>query len=363
MDANRHLAKTTEQWLSGPTLLPEVQLDMPFEARWNPAPLGPLRQRYLQWLARFGLLTSEDQANRYLRHSIAELSTLSYPEATQDSLDMGYALVSITVMFDDIFDISAASQDPVQVVAAIKDLVRLTLQPPGTEPGVNAHPGVWAFADAWSREAEGMSPAWQARASADWRSWFSTWLVEATNRSSGRVPTPEEYASHRRVAVATGAYRDSVEAANRCECPPAITDSAQMHSIIEAYADCLGLVNDIYSVAVEGSRKDVHNIVTVLEQNLGITRDQAMAEAVRRSNEAVARMQSLFTTVPPLYDAYACNKEERAAAERFLDALGYSARANLEFSRLSPRYSMDLLLEDGSYTYMADTPALLHRDA
>ncbi|GGP95229.1 terpene synthase family protein [Streptomyces melanogenes] len=359
MDNAKPMPDTIEEWLAGPVLLPEVELDMPFPPCWSSDPLPALRQRYVDWLRKFGLITTEDQAKGYLRHCIAELSVLSYPEAKGARLDMGYDLISITVLFSDFFDTTSLGQDPSQVARAIRELVRLTLEPPGTEPGVSAHPAVWAFADAWGRETEGMSPAWQARASANWRAWFSTWLIEASNRFSGHLPSTSEYVSHRRESAAIGAYRDSFESANQCECPSAILDSAQMRIAFEAYGECIGLVNDIYSSNVESSRKDVHNMVTVLEGNQGLSREAAIAETARKSNQAVARMQHLTQSLSPLYDAYQLSIREREAADRFLAGLGHTLRANLEFSRRSARYETSLLLGDGSYSYLTETPSLL----
>ena len=335
--------------------MPEVAFPPRFPARRSNDSVDRATQRNLAWLAKFELLTSPKAIQRYADMGITELAMVIFPSSHGDGLDICVDAFAWAALFDDQFDRPEYAENPSAAASFVKEFLALTFLPPTADPQTS-HPLAAAWADLWGRECPGMSPTWQRRAAAGWRTYMSCCLLESTRRARGDVLTLQEYLDIRRESMARAAFTDLIEASSQYELPEGIVSSGHLHGILNAYGEANGLINDVYSLPLDDARGEVHNAVLVLERERGLSRQEAIDEAIRLEEAAVQRWLRLQQTFPDLYDALDLGETDRANTERYLTDLGAHVSGNIEWSRWTGRYALKVAEKPDNPSWAADVP-------
>ncbi|WP_147264753.1 terpene synthase family protein [Streptomyces sp. NBRC 110611] len=284
---------------------------------------------------------------RYLTMGLAEFAMRLYPTAVGPRLDMALDTLAWAVFVNDQLD-GELGGDPQQVAGVVRELIAITAGPLGRSHGAG-HPLVAAWADVWARQCAGMSEEWRRRAAGHWRLWFSGAIALAADRARGGAQPLHDHLQVRRAWIGAGAFSDLVEAAGGFEVPEELWDSVQWQGIQEACGDCLGMLNDVFSLAVDESTGRLHNTVVLLRRERGMSRGEAVAEVVEMARAAIDRWQRLQLDLPAVYEAFSLSAEQRRAAELFLGGIGTMVRANYDWYRHSGRYAPEFHRDGPAY--------------
>ncbi|MEU4848335.1 terpene synthase family protein [Streptomyces gilvosporeus] len=324
-----------------------MEFFIPFPARSNKEDPEAVTRRNVAWLTGYGLLQPGETTERYLDMGVAEFAMKLYSAATGPRLDMALDTLAWGFYVNDQIN-GDMGQDPQRLVGTLRKLIAITSRPPGACAS-DTHPLVVAWADVWARQCEGMSQAWRRRAAGHWRLWFSSALALAADRARGQAQPLHAHLQVRRAWIGAGAYTNLIESACGFEAPQELWDSVQWQGIQEACADCLCLLNDVYSLEVDELTGQLHNTVALLQREQGVSRNEAVQETVRMARAAIDRWQRLQEDLPTVYEAFSISTERRRAAELFLDGIGAVVRANYDWYRKSGRYDPDFHRDGPAY--------------
>ncbi|AOR30019.1 hypothetical protein BFF78_02055 [Streptomyces fodineus] len=254
----------------------DIVFHLPFAPEVGPDADGA-RRRSLDWCRRQGLVAHPVDQERFLRWDIAGLMAAWVPRAAGDRLDLTVDAVVVATLLDDPFDGPLAAQ-PRRVAAACRAFTDVITSGAGAGAGAPAGAGplVCAFGQVCRRLAYQASPAWLESTGRHWQRYLNAYAVEAGNRAQHRIPTRAEHFALRRDSGFVQAMPDLSQKAYDFELPPHLSTDPKVRRMLDITADVVDTVNDVHSVEKEESRGDVHNLVLVIEHELGCDRDAAI---------------------------------------------------------------------------------------
>jgi len=315
--------------------MPRAEFHVPFDVRDNPD-LPSARAHNLDWLERFGLLTSEGAARQYLTMNVADFCSMAHPDARGQDLDTAVDAWSWTAFPDDLFD-GAAGRDPELVARICRRFVAIIEGWPHTEPDT-ASPLETALHDLWGRLTAGMPPAWVQHRAGLWTQYLLAHLDEAGNRVDAHPPRPQDYTRMRRVSIAVWPTL-LIERTGRFHVPAALVGRPDWRELHETWIDIVSYVNDVYSLEKDESFGDVNNIVTVLQHYRHLTRTQAIEHVQHLALADTTKFVQLRDRIADCEYVKGLNPPARQDVDRYLTGMGDYASANYFYSRHVPRYS------------------------
>ena len=173
--------------------------------------------------------------------------------------------VSWLFLVDDQFDDAADPAVQAEAVGCFVQELRAVLP---AEPGPTPIPtslGAAAAADAWSRTAPAMSRSWRRRFVKHLCGYITLYKQEIAYQRHTRPPSTREYVPYRRIIGAADPTFDLIEVAEQFSLPPAVFDSDICQAMRLAGNDVACWTNDIFSLAEEGARGDLNNLVAALQ--------------------------------------------------------------------------------------------------
>lgn len=303
---------------------------LPFASHVGPDVAGA-RQRSLAWCRRRSLVTHPVDEERFLRWDIAGLMAAWAPRAARDRLDLAVDAVVVATFLDDQFDgpLAAQPRRVATVCQAFTDVITSGgIAPPG------AGPLVGAFADVWRRLADQASPAWLENEGRHWQWYLDAYTEEAGNRAHRRIPTWAEYFALRRRSGFVYAMVGLSQKAYGFELPPHLYADATVRRLLDITADVVDTLNDVHSVEKEESRGDLHNLVLIIEHELGCDRNAAIVEVQgligNWSAEFVALERTLRSATP---------QHDTGLVALLTDCMRSAMSGYLHWSRACLRYS------------------------
>lgn len=328
----------------------DVEFHIPLPGRQSPDHARADAEQ-LAWPRSLGLIKSEAAATRHLRGGYADLASRFYPHATGADLDLGVDLTSWFFLFDDLFD-GPRGESP-EETKQLTDAVAAALDGPLPD---TAPPIAHGFADFWRRAGEGMTPAWCARSSRHWRSYFDGHVVEAESRFRGtRYDSAAQYLVVRRQTIGVQPAVDFAERAGRFEVPHRVFGSAVLSAILQIAADANVLFNDIASLEKEEARGEQNNLVMVLGREHGWSKARSVAHIQSEVGVRLEQYLLLESCLPRLGDIYGLDDAEREALERYRhDAVRPMIRGSHDWHRSSGRYDSEFALAAGAQGYLEE---------
>ncbi|MEV7187789.1 hypothetical protein [Kitasatospora sp. NPDC093102] len=322
-------------------------IDVPFAERFNPG-ITRATSRHLAWLDRFGLLPERGALKRYLTWRYPECVARWWPSAVGPELDLGFDALGWMVILDGQFD-RDRGLDPARTSAAVDSLLAVL-------DGRPAHrsPAAASFADLWERQCEGMSDYYRARAAGNWANIFRAFETETLNRAAGAVPDEEEYRRLRDVSGYMYALLDLNERLRRCELSRAVWESGTFQQLVLATVWAINYMQDVLSHEREERQGDGHNIVFVLEHHRGLSREEALEEAITMVHDHMRVFLGAEAAIPFTLDSLGVPLADRPAVYGCIDDMRASISATYVWCSDSPRYAVSGDSRDDQQGYLGD---------
>ncbi|WP_171165933.1 terpene synthase family protein [Streptomyces sp. I05A-00742] len=283
--------------------------------------LAEAREGNREWARAYGIAVGPEAVALYDSWDLARVSACMYPYATGSDLRLVTDHMGFWYPFDDQFD-SPLGLDPAGTARACEELIAVVHL---GSAGLRPRPTVVAraFADIWERGAEGMSPAWKARAAHNWEYYFASYAQESAARREGIVPDLRTFLRLRIGVSAMSVVCDLCERTGGYEVPAVAFHSLPLIEMRRLTEELPCLANDVYTLDREEPRGDVVNLVLVLEKERGCSRDAAIGIAYELVDERLRRFDALKRTVPALGRTLGLDARQRADVERYALALEY----------------------------------------
>lgn len=324
----------------------DLVTNVPFPIRISPE-VERATADHLSWPRAFGLLQSEPEALRHVRSQYADLAARCFPFAQGADLDLGVDQMSWFFIFDDQFD-GTYGQDEEHVERLTEPLLRMLDAAPDRHGG-GAQPLFAAFADLWARSAEGMSPAWRARAAESWRTYIAGHLTEARHRKHYKHPPFAAHFAVRKLTCGVYPIIDLAERLGRFEIPERAYRSEPVTQLRTIAAEVVVLENEIFSVEKEEAAGD-QNMLLGLEEEIGCSREAAIDLFYSMIRQRAIRCVALEREIHGLGDTLGLDRGEIEAVRRYYtDAVQTVLRGTHDWQKLSGRYSVAPTVAERTY--------------
>ncbi|MEV0536716.1 hypothetical protein [Kitasatospora sp. NPDC050463] len=274
-----------------PFALPPFRL--PWPARLNPH-LEQARQETKDWARTVGLLDpviSPPGPPIWTESSFDSddwtlFAALTNPGASAPELTRIAQWDVCLLAFDDHFVTAYKLPRDLAGARAFTARLALFMPPDGGPVPVPANQIEHALAELWARTAPDMPPAVRHRFPAYVIDFVAANLEELDAIAQQRVPDPVHYLEFRRSSAGT-----DLSIGLTGQRPPA---TAPLRRLEDAFADSVGLRNDIYSYRKEiDEEHEVSNAVLAVRRLLGGSLQQAVDVAYRLFEERVAEFQRI----------------------------------------------------------------------
>ncbi|MEU7133134.1 hypothetical protein [Streptomyces sp. NPDC046261] len=288
------------------------------------------------WMRRMGLLPDGHGRHRLDRHDMPLWAASVFGDATGPDLDLCSDHACWWAHLDELLD-GRLGYDKGRVRRLVAELLAVVT---GGVPGrvvPTAEPVVTALADLWTRECQGMSPAWRARAVGHWAGFLHTCAIASDHRhrlpGAGRRTALgiEDYLQLRSISGVVWVILDFAERVGHYEVPPDILESAPMQAMRRITARVTGITQDVHSLPAEEAAGDPDNMVLVLEGQ-GLTRAQAIAHIQAVLREQTETFLAEEARIPRLCDRLAVPQRERARVYQHIADMRAIMRGSHDFS-------------------------------
>ncbi|MFF3309096.1 epi-isozizaene synthase [Streptomyces sp. NPDC002952] len=166
-------------------------------------------------------------------------------------------------------------------------------------------PLVAAFADSMVRLYSFLGADWNARFAEHFHAVIEAYDREFHNRTSGTVPTVEEYLELRRLTFAHWIWTDLLEPSAGLEIPAAVREDPAYLRAALLSQEFAAWYNDLCSLPKEIAGDEVHNLGISLIQHEGMTLEEAVTEVRRRVEECISEFLAVEKDVVRLADTLA----------------------------------------------------------
>jgi len=262
-----------------------------------------------------------------------EMASRAFPETNAAEVILfGQWLVWLFV-FDDLRDDGPLGWDE----KGTDRLYDAVLAASDAAPQVDSHSVVRAYRDLWARTGP--------RGGAGWRAMFRVHLAEhraacryeARFRSTGRMPSPSEYAELRRRANGSFLF-DLPEPILGVTLPDELRRSPGWRELLAASNDVTAWCNDVASAAKESARGDVHNYVLVLASDHRISLAEAARAVLDQVDDRMGELIATARALPAEFRRLGLNQVTARDASRVAMVLLGAPRGHLEWLLESARY-------------------------
>jgi germacradienol/geosmin synthase len=175
---------------------------------------------------------------------------------------------------------------------------------------------------------------------------LESWLWELANHIQQRIPDPIDYIEMRRRTFGSDLTMDLGRITKAGTLPAELLATRTVRGMENAAADYACFINDVFSyqkeIEFEG---ELHNIVLVVQQFLGIDRRQAVQLVNQLMTARMRQFEHIIATeLPGLAEDYHLDDEDRAALDSYVLHLQDWMVGILEWHMLCRRYGEQYLL-------------------
>jgi len=322
-------------------------LYMPFPVRVSPH-LALARRHTADWARATGLLNEGLWDERQLAGAdFARCAAMIHAEADPGQLELSADWLTWGTYADDYYAaMFGASRDVAGARECTRRLASFLPSCPaegGPAPGNALERGL---ADLWRRTAAGVTARGREQLRDAVLEMTGSWVWEVGNLLVNRVPDPVDYVEMRRKTFGADltmslARLGEADALPRETLPPEIGATRVMHELRTAAADYACFTNDLFSyqkeVQFEG---DLHNMVVVTEQFLGMDRQPAAWVVADLMAERMKQFERLVVHgLPALAGQQGLDAAQQAALRRQARLLQDYMAGVLAWHRANPRYT------------------------
>jgi hypothetical protein len=192
-----------------------------------------------------------------------------------------------------------------------------------------------------------MSTTWRQRATHNWREYLTAHIHETNNRAHHCAITIDEYLRLRDKTGVMHVLIDSSERVGQYEVPHPLYTHPIFQTLHQATVRAGGLINDILGLRKEEIRKDPHNIVLVLQNQNGTTRQQALTDAISLVRVETDRFLTHEGRIPHICDQLGLTPTQRTPGYQLISDMRAAIRACYDWCIDSNRYSSQSIAHIG----------------
>jgi len=329
--------------------LPLPDLYMPYSFRTSPH-LDAARQHTIEWATALGFVeplpgvrSSRVWDEHHLRaFDFAHCAAMIDADATPEGLELSADWLTWGTYGDDLFPLVYGTTNDLAGAKACADrlagFMPLDLEAPSPEPTTPLERGL---ADLWPRTAGGLAEAARRLLRAAVEDMLAGWLWELRNVAENRIPDPVDYVEMRRQAFGADLTMSLSRLANWEVIPPAVHYSRVMRELETAAQDYACGLNDLFSYQKEVEYEgDLHNLVLVVEQFLGVDRLTARDVVADLMRQRMLQFEHLVAEgLPALFEDQQLDDAARAALLRHASNVTLWMSGIHEWHRQQPRYT------------------------
>lgn len=250
------------------------------------------------WAGQSGVL--HDPARRAILAAArpAYVAARIYPVAPPAALALAAQWLAVNFLVDDLLD---TDDNPGSCESAADGLLGALDSDPAAGDPLHA-----AVAELWDRTATGRSANWRHAFRADYADWLGSYVREAVDRASGRIPPVDEYRRHRRLSSGMLVFADLVEIAAGIDLPARVRGLDPVPALRASTSEYMGLVNDVYSAGKELTSGQVHNAVRVIMHHTGAGLAEALRAVGRLAAECLRAFDHAARSLDPASEVARC---------------------------------------------------------
>lgn len=311
----------------------DLVLRCPFPHRVNPH-VDRARTHVTRWVRRVGLVQRAYPRKRFERADFAWFAAVVHPTADASQLNLMADWFAWLFLVDDQLDDGRLGRSPGRA-AEITRQMRSVLESDSRHLGVgpDVPTAVSSLADLWQRTAPHATPEWRQRFVAHLAECLRTAAVwEAGNRVGRIIPSEETYIVNRRHTGAIYVCMDLIEVVERISVPESLYRSTLFTSALDAACNVVCWTNDVYSLAKERARGEVHNLVFLVQHHRGLDQQTALARvraAIEYETERFLKAEA---------ELLAAHPDQARLFVPCLNGMRTWMRGNLDWSRRTQRY-------------------------
>jgi hypothetical protein len=225
-------------------------------------------ERTRAWAAAFGLLRSSDARAQLASERFTWLVGRFFPLAPLPALQLISDFTTWLFWHDDVCDETALGQQPQALAATFQRLFGVLC---GSEPPLSGQAFELSLAE-MSGRFQRLAPdaGWMLRALTSVREYFDACVWEAQNRVDGQVPSINSFIPLRRCAGGMWIYLDFIELCSGRSLPLVLRKHREVQRLVQITNNVASWHNDLFSLAKEMRRGDVHNLVTAVQAQQGL---------------------------------------------------------------------------------------------
>lgn len=305
----------------------------PFPQRISPY-ADQARRHVADWVRCVGLVHRESAWRRFERADFGWFAAAVYPTADAECLELMADWFAWLFLVDDQFDDGRLGHSPDRASEVVNQMraVLADHRLRGTA-GLASPTAVSSLADLWQRTAPRTSPEWRRRFVGHLEACLRTAAVwEAGNRFRGTVPSEATYIVNRRHTGAIYVCMDLIEIVEDLSVPHSLYTAPEFTAVLDAACNVVCWTNDVYSLAKERSRGDVHNLVLLVQHHRGLDQPAALDHvraAIHKETGRFLDAEARLLTAHP---------EQGGQLVPCLGGMRSWMRGNLDWSRRTKRY-------------------------
>jgi germacradienol/geosmin synthase len=355
--------------------LPVPELYMPYPVRMSPH-LDAARRYAVGWARAMGMFNSVPgverdgvwDERRFIGFDFAHCAAMIHADASPEQLNLSSDWLAWGTYGDDYFPVVFGASRNLAAAKHCNDRLSAFMPLDAGETPEPANPIERGLADLWRRTAGPMTTAARQQFRSAVEDMTSSWLWELANQAQHRIPDPVDYIEMRRKTFGSDMTMSLSRLAHTGGVPAEIYQTRIIRELETSAQDYACFTNDLFSyqkeIEFEG---EIHNIVLVVENFLGVDRWQArdvvadlMAARMRQFEHIVA------DELPILFDEFGLDEHARGILTCHADELKDWMSGILEWHRRCVRYTEAELRRNrsnaGHRTATAtDQPVVRHR--
>ncbi|RSM86122.1 Geosmin synthase [Kibdelosporangium aridum] len=303
--------------------LPLPDLYMPFPTRVSQH-YDAARDYLVDWGRDMGFYESGVWDERKLKmNDLAYCAARIHPDSDLGELKLSSAWLAWGTLADDYFPaVYGTSRSLAAAKAAVDRLKQFMPLDMGAvpEPMDAIERGL---ADLWPRSATSMPGPARAQLRAAVATMVDSWLWELFNQAENRVPDPVDYVEMRRITFGSDLTIGLARIPHWNVIPEEIYQTRVVRELETAAMDYACFTNDLFSyqkeIEFEG---ELHNIVLVIEQFLGVDQWQARDITAALMKARMEQFEHILANdFPVLFEEYGLDEEARTMLLDYADKL------------------------------------------
>ncbi|MFI6097954.1 germacradienol/geosmin synthase [Lentzea sp. NPDC051213] len=317
--------------------------DVPFTLTLSPH-LDQVREEIITWARDMGIHSEGiwDEA-KHRGFDLALCSAGLDPDATPAELFLSAAWLSWGTYADDVYP---------WTFGRLRDLTGLKIQTARLKqcmpldlvlPVVPANATERGLADLWQKTAAPMSADFRATFRQTVDDMLDSWVWEVINIQQNRIPDPVDYLEMRRSTFGSELTTSLSRFSHSTTVPPEIWGTRVIQTMERSAMDYSCMLNDVFSYLKEIQYEgEVHNIVRVIENFLGVSQSRAFEISYALMDARLGQFtRSVDVELPKFFDDMSLDTATRAALTRYADELKDWIVAIINWHEGTSRYGED----------------------